>query len=105
MARFAALVGAVDVNEGDVEGQGGHGDQLLAVVIGRAHRAQPGVPGEDVGAEAGARRQERHALRRGAQAELEHALVELDGLDLAALAGGAEARLEGPRCRERRSRR
>ena len=49
---------------------------------------------QQVGAEPGPGRQEGHPPRRGLQAEQQHALVELHGLDRAALAGDAEVRLE-----------
>ena len=61
----------------------GIADQLLAVVVGRVHRAEVGVDVEDVGPETGASRKERHAPRRGLQPEQEHALVELGRLDRA----------------------
>ena len=63
--------------ERDVERERGHRDELFAVGVGRPHRAQLGVEAHDVGAEADARRQERHAPRRGLQPEEEHAFVEL----------------------------
>ena len=59
--------------------------------------ASVGIEAHHVGAEADAGRQERHAPRRGLQAEQEHALVELGRLHRARLAGVAEVRLERDR--------
>ena len=75
----------------------GHRDELFAVGVRRRDRAQRRVEAHHVGAETDARRQERHAPRRGLQAEEEHALVELHRRDRARLAGVAEVRLERDR--------
>ena len=55
----------------------GHRDELLAVGVGRAHRAQVRVDAHDVGTEPDTSREERNPPRRGLQPEEEHALVEL----------------------------
>ena len=98
-------VGPVDVDDGGIELEGGHGDQLdVGVVrirherafgsVGGADQAQVGVDREDVGAEAGPRRQEGHPPRRRLEAEEEHPLVHLHHLDLPVLAGGPPMRVE-----------
>ena len=73
------------------------------VGVGRAHRPQGRVDGEHVGAQPGPGGQEGDALRRGLQAEEEHALVDLHDLDAPVLAGrrsggraGMESRVTNP---------
>jgi hypothetical protein len=79
-------VRAVHVHERDVELQRGHRDELLPVVVGRAHRLELGIQLQDVGAQARARGQEWQPVCRRVQAPLEHPLVELERLDRAGLA-------------------
>ena len=101
----AGGVGPVGVDDGGIEVEGRHGDQLDVGVggigevravgtVGGAHQLQPGVDGEDVGAEPGPGGQERDPPRRRLQAEVEHALVDLHHLDAAVLARGAPVRIE-----------
>ena len=101
----AGGVGPVGVDDGGIEVEGRHGDQLHVGVgrvgqvgavgaVGGAHQPQVGVDGEDVGAQPGPGGQEGHPPRGGLQAEEEHALVHLHDLDPAVLAGGAPVRIE-----------
>ena len=101
----AGAVGPVGVDDGGIEVQGRHGHQLdvgvgrlaqvgAAGAVGRAHEAELGVDGEDVGAQAGPGGQERHPPRRRLQPEIEHPLVHLHHLDPAVLAGGPPVRVE-----------
>ena len=81
------------MDERRVELQRRHGDEGLAVVVGRLHALQLGLIG-DARADADAGRQEGHAHRRGAQAPVDHALVEFEHRELAGLPSGAEVRLQ-----------
>ena len=101
----AGAVGPVGVDDGGIEVQGRHGHQLdvdvgrvaqvgAAGAVGRAHEAQVGVDGEDVGAQAGPGGQEGHPPRRRLQPEVEHPLVHLHHLDPAVLSGGPPVRIE-----------
>ena len=90
-------VGPVQVDQRGVEAQRRHGDELLAVGVRRADRAQLRVDPQHVGAEPGPDRQERQPVRGGEQAPVQHALVQLGELDGAGLAGQPEVRLERDR--------
>ena len=92
------------MHQRDVEVERRHGDQLLAVVVRASVTVRRlGLTREHVGAEPGPGRQERQPLRGRLQARLEHALVELDDLDRAGLAGRAEVRLERDRVERART--
>ena len=96
--RVAVHVRPVQVNQRDVEVEGGYGDELLVVGVRAGDRLQVGVVDHHVRAEAGPHREEREALGRRAQPGLEHALVELDDLgDGAVLASQGEVGLERDR--------
>jgi acyl CoA:acetate/3-ketoacid CoA transferase alpha subunit len=92
-----ALIHQHRADQGGVELEGGHGDELVAVVEGRRDRLELRVVAQQVGAEADARRQERHPPRRGLEAEEHVALVVGLVLDGTALAGLAEVALEDRR--------
>ncbi len=83
-------VRSVHVHDRGVEAERGHRHELLAVVVRRGDGAKPGVDAEDVGAEPRPGRQERDALGRREQAEVEHALVDLHRIDRAGLARDPE---------------
>ena len=101
----AGGVGPVGVDDGGIEVEGRHGDQLdvgvgrvgqvgVAGAVGGAHQLQVGVDGEDVGAQPGPGGQEGDPPRGRLQAEEEHPLVHLHDLDPAVLARGAPVRIE-----------
>ena len=101
----AGGVGPIGVDDGGIEMEGRHGDQLDVGVgrvgevravgaVGGAHQLEVGVDGEDVGAQPGPGGQEGDPPRRRLQAEEEHALVHLHDLDPAVLARGAPVRIE-----------
>ena len=75
----------------------GMATKLLAVVVRRGDRPQPGVDPHHVRAEARPDRQEGQPVRGGAQPPHEHRLVELHQLERPALAGRAEVRFERDR--------
>ena len=101
----AGAVGPVGVDDGRIEMEGRHGNQL-EVGVGRvgevrvpgavrgADEAQIRVHGEDVGTQAGPGGEEGDPPRRRLQAEVEHALVDLHHVDLAVLAGGPPVGVE-----------
>ncbi len=96
----------VGVDEGGIEMEGRHGHQGhvgvglvvqvgVATAVGGVDQAQVRVDGEDVGAQPGPGRQERHAApRRRLEALEEHALIDFHHLDPAVLAGGAPVRVQ-----------
>src|SRR5690554_380110 len=92
--RVPRLIGAVHMDERDVEAKRRHRDELLTVFVGRAHKLQLGLMLEHGATEPGARRKKGEVPGRGAKAELEHALVELKDLEILLLSRDAEMRLE-----------
>jgi hypothetical protein len=93
----AARVGAVHVDQRDVERQRRHRDEFLAVGVRGTHRAQRRVDRHHVGAEARARRQERQPQRGGVEPPLQHALVQFGRFERPGLPRVAEVRLERDR--------
>lgn len=93
----AEAVGAVEVDQGRVHAQGGDGDELLAVGVGRGDRPQLGVDAHDVGAEGGADGEEGQPVGGCVQAPHEHGLVELGEGEGGPFAGGPEVRLQRDR--------
>ena len=82
----AEAVGDVHMQDRRVQLEGRHRQQGLAVGVGRLDGLQLGVEAHHVGGQAAAGRQEGQAHAGGAQAPLEHALVQLHQLEAAALA-------------------
>jgi hypothetical protein len=93
----APRVGTVEVDQRGVEPQRRHRDQLLAVGVWGADRAQVRVDPRYVRAESGPDRQERQPVRGRQQAPVQHALVELGELDGAVLPSEPEVRFERDR--------
>ena len=88
--RIAHAVGARDVEQRDVERDGGHRQQHFAVVIGRGDRPELGIDAHHVGAQPGAGWQERDAHRGGTQAPLKQPLVEFARVERPGLSRLAE---------------
>ena len=98
----AAPIRAVQVHEGDIELQCRYRQQHLGfgptgTRVGRSDGPQIREDAGHVGAEPCAGRQERHPPRRRLEAEQQHPLVPLRGLDRAGLAGDPVVGLEWDR--------
>ncbi len=93
----APAVRPVEVDQGRVEGERRHSDQLLPVPVGGGDGPQAGVDPHHVRAQPGPYGQERQPVRGGRQPPHEHRLVQLRQLQLATLAGRPEVRFEGDR--------
>src|SRR5690606_29711414 len=90
----APRIGAVEVEQRQVEGDGGHGDQLLTVRVRRTDGPDVRIADDGVRAGSGAGHLEWQAPRRGAQPRDQHPFVELDAAHGAGLPGRCEMRVD-----------
>ena len=90
-------VGPVDVDEGGVQPERRHGHQLLAVVVGRATVRSEGLTTSTSDPSPARVGRKGSRCEAAEQAQVEHPLVDLHGLDGSGLAGRLEVGVGGDR--------